>query len=852
VAHNGVVTLYMNGVQVSASTTTSVPTGNGDALRMGENAGGGATDRFAGDLDDIRIYHYPIKGHEIQSIHRRSFSVARGHYHLRADNNNRVVALLNESAAATRVQPAFQIDNWYGPKTPKYVYLNGTRLLPNVDFVSDSLVHPESPSFGNNIVLQVNKVLTGQSQTLFVDDNDSTGYLGEAGRMKSLTASATASDKVVVKNFADTVFGSATSGQWYLELDLNGWTTPTANRATDTGFGEFNVWKAAAISPNLSIASATELTGMDPESGRNLSHMKFDNTGTNEMYSAGLGYSSPANLTYTITDSSATRLSLTLATITVTGEGTLTLKKRFTVYPTGRIFNSFEVTTTDFALDAPRIDVQGRYSDLASKPWSNATAAAQARFGYMGGDLAFHSFGTAVLSIQSAGAATTTPASMVASADGWASNSGAVYSRAFLNLQTGLFEAADDPITVNFVTDISRDFTDSATADSLLRDIQTPASITALTGTATTNDALDFNTDGFAEGDGAYTYTAAGTGIAHFKFTNTVTHFSPAFRIKGWSFATLPEYVVVDNQTLTRDYQYNAYVNTTAQELIIQIGKTLTPGTHLFYIAHKTGLAVTLNHFEAKGGEGVDTLRWSTESELENLGFHLWRRIAAFEVLPDSLLQEGELAPGAGVANALLQQAKAQAQAKAAAAAEKAAAGEAEPDTLPELHLTAEELRALGYVRITARLIPGAEGGASATTRAYQFIDRTAAFGATYDYLLEAVDFSGAKVQYGPRQAKPKNPLETALYPNYPNPFNPMTTLRFALKDKAKVSLVVYDGKGRVVRTLLRPGKPMLPGKYRLLWDARDDRGFEAPSGQYFYRFSVPGYTKTRKMILVK
>lgn len=173
-------------------------------------------------------------------------------------------------------------------------------------------------------------------------------------------------------------------------------------------------------------------------------------------------------------------------------------------------------------------------------------------------------------------------------------------------------------------------------------------------------------------------------------------------------------------------------------------------------------------------------------------------------------------------------------------------------DSLPEWNHSPEDLQALGYARINARLIPGAEGGSSASTRTYAFIDRTAVFGITYEYLLEAVDFQGGMAQYGPRKARPRNPLETALHSNYPNPFNPITTLRFSLKEKAKVSLVIYDAKGKVVRTLIRPDRALPPGKYRLIWDARDDRGFEAPSGQYFYRFTAPRYHKTRKMILVK
>lgn len=170
---------------------------------------------------------------------------------------------------------------------------------------------------------------------------------------------------------------------------------------------------------------------------------------------------------------------------------------------------------------------------------------------------------------------------------------------------------------------------------------------------------------------------------------------------------------------------------------------------------------------------------------------------------------------------------------------------------MPEWSHSLEDLKALGYVRIIARLIPGAEGGSSASTRTYTSIDRTVGFGITYENLLEALDFQGGKVRYGPRKARPRFPLETALHSNYPNPFNPMTTLRFSLRDKAMVSLVVYDAKGKVVRTLIRPDRALLPGKYRLLWDARDDQGFESPSGQYSYRFTAAKYHKTRKMILV-
>ncbi|MDB5104420.1 MAG: hypothetical protein JWP91_2109 [Fibrobacteres bacterium] len=855
--------LYVNGVLTAVSSISPIATANASNLRFGENAGGGTVDRFQGDLDDIRIYYNELPVSRIQSICNRGFSKVHGHYHVRVDNNNRFVALLNDGAAQTRVQPAFLVDNWYGTKTPKFVYLNGTRLVPNVDYTSDSISLDIN---GSQLVIQLNKVLTGADQTLFIDDDDSSGFMGEAEKMKTLTISATANDKIAIKNFADTVFGSASTRQWYLELDLNGWTTPTANPATN-GFGDFNVWKAAAINPNLAITGGTNQVGLYDLYGRSLSAFQMDYDGISTYFNAGgYGYAAPANISYTLTDSSSTRLSLALSAMTYTGNGSVTMVKRWTVYPTGRIFGSFQITSSNLNFRQTSLWFQGRYnSGSPTTTWSTTTAAATARYGLMGGDLGFHSMVGGILSIKSAGATVTAPGSLVSSAspysNGTANND---YYEAGLYLQTGLFQAADPPITMNFAMDISKDFTDSATADSLMKDIQTPAVITAITGTRTTTDALDFNADNFAEGDGAYTYAAAG-GIAHFRFANTVTAFNPAFRISTWSQGTLPEVVILDNQILTKGYGYNIYLNTAGAgggELVMQFNRTLAPGTHVIFINHRTGLAVTLRSFEAKDGEGVDTLEWSTESEFENLGYHVYRRVAPGEAQIDGSLAEGGKVAGAGIANALIDAARSRVAAKAASKLAKARAkaagrpdGSADTtavDTLASMNLTPEELAVLGYVRITPKMIPGAKGGSSASTMDYRYVDRSAAFGTAYEYLLEASDFHGSKVQYGPRLARPSSSLVTELQSNYPNPFNPITTLRFSLKEKLKVSLILYDSKGRMVRTLVRPQKPMSAGKYRLIWDARNESGFEVPSGQYYYRFTAGRYVKTRKMILVK
>src|SRR6185369_4128648 len=264
--------------------------------------------------------------------------------------------------------------------------------------------------------------------------------------------------------------------------------------------------------------------------------------------------------------------------------------------------------------------------------------------------------------------------------------------------------SGNKPVTINYMMDFSKRFQDSATADSLLKDSQTPAVLTSLSagsGARITNDALDFNADNFAEGDGAYTFSAS-SGIAHFRFVNSVTSFYPAFRISLWTQGTLPEFVMLDNQVLTKGYHYNAYLNTATNELVMQFNKTLAPGTHVFYISHKSGLAVKLNRFEATGGDGVDSLSWTTESEFENLGFYVWRRDLP-PAMADSIVA-GDSSAAAGRASAKLASGPGGAQGPSA----KTSAADLgnTPDTLPSVSLTSAELAKLGYVRITPKPIP--------------------------------------------------------------------------------------------------------------------------------------------------
>ena len=88
-------------------------------------------------------------------------------------------------------------------------------------------------------------------------------------------------------------------------------------------------------------------------------------------------------------------------------------------------------------------------------------------------------------------------------------------------------------------------------------------------------------------------------------------------------------------------------------------------------------------------------------------------------------------------------------------------------------------------------------------------------------------------------------PGKLRLDPNYPNPFNPTTTIRYVLPEAGFVSLAVYDILGHKVAVLVN-GRHAA-GTHDVHFDAS-----QLPSGVYFYRLRTPNKTMTRKMMLVK
>lgn len=93
-------------------------------------------------------------------------------------------------------------------------------------------------------------------------------------------------------------------------------------------------------------------------------------------------------------------------------------------------------------------------------------------------------------------------------------------------------------------------------------------------------------------------------------------------------------------------------------------------------------------------------------------------------------------------------------------------------------------------------------------------------------------------------------PSATALTGNYPNPFNPSTTIKFQCAEAAEVELVIYNLKGQTVKTLI--DSQMIPGFHTIQWDGRDSSGISTASGIYLYKIKVGNYESSKKMILLK
>ena len=93
-------------------------------------------------------------------------------------------------------------------------------------------------------------------------------------------------------------------------------------------------------------------------------------------------------------------------------------------------------------------------------------------------------------------------------------------------------------------------------------------------------------------------------------------------------------------------------------------------------------------------------------------------------------------------------------------------------------------------------------------------------------------------------------PEQYALHYNYPNPFNPVTTMLYDLPEAGYTRLIIYDVLGRQIHTLV--DQVMDAGYYKMQWDGRNSMGKMVSGGIYFYQIQTNDFIRTRKMLLLK
>lgn len=208
-------------------------------------------------------------------------------------------------------------------------------------------------------------------------------------------------------------------------------------------------------------------------------------------------------------------------------------------------------------------------------------------------------------------------------------------------------------------------------------------------------------------------------------------------------------------------------------------------------------LPVELQEFNAIPGNAKVTLCWTTESETENLGFILSRKV------------KGESVKYEDIAS----------------------------------YLTDKAL----------------EGHGSTSERHnYSYTDYDVISGVTYSYKIEDVDYSGtAKMHDIVVTATPTGEAEQTvcdgfrLQACYPNPFNPETTLRFELGEAADVRVQVYDLLGNLLNTLTNT--TYQPGLHSLTWNGRDMNNRLLSTGIYFMQVSSStGFSNTQKVVFLR
>ncbi|MBI9032556.1 T9SS type A sorting domain-containing protein [bacterium] len=185
--------------------------------------------------------------------------------------------------------------------------------------------------------------------------------------------------------------------------------------------------------------------------------------------------------------------------------------------------------------------------------------------------------------------------------------------------------------------------------------------------------------------------------------------------------------------------------------------------------------------------------------------------------------------------------------------------------------ITASESGLLGYnlfraetnnqddaLRVTATMI---EATNSATGANYSYLDTEVDFDIDYHYWLQTNNFDGHVEMFGPVTIKISTNedndidemlLGTQMFANYPNPFNPSTTISFSVAESQVVTIDIYNIKGQLVKHVFNDKVSEVNTKQSVVWNGRDSDEHNVASGIYFTIMKTGNKRFANKSILIK
>ncbi len=127
----------------------------------------------------------------------------------------------------------------------------------------------------------------------------------------------------------------------------------------------------------------------------------------------------------------------------------------------------------------------------------------------------------------------------------------------------------------------------------------------------------------------------------------------------------------------------------------------------------------------------------------------------------------------------------------------------------------------------------------------------SASFGSFTLYSSGSYDIFVAKIGNSTKAVETNLPIRLNNLSNYPNPFNPTTTISFSIPDESKIDLSVYNIKGHKIKSLVK--ESFDAGNHSIVWNGNDESGNSVSSGLYFYKLNVNGKTEAvKKCLLLK